>query len=55
MSYDDDNHLFVNGLIWVFCFQFFRMAVDVKIRKTPTTEARILDNLLEGSTVHIRK
>ncbi|KAF5762777.1 hypothetical protein HanXRQr2_Chr15g0672731 [Helianthus annuus] len=55
MPYDDDNQLFVNGLIWVFWFQFFRMAVDVKIRKTPTTKARTLDSLLEDSTVHIRK
>ncbi|MFS7955745.1 hypothetical protein Hanom_Chr07g00646201 [Helianthus anomalus] len=32
-----------------------RMAADVKIRKTPTTKARTLDNLLEDGAVHIRK
>ncbi|KAF5789139.1 hypothetical protein HanXRQr2_Chr09g0367421 [Helianthus annuus] len=31
------------------------MAADVKIRKTPTTKARTLDNLLEDGAVHIRK
>ncbi|KAJ0592369.1 hypothetical protein HanHA300_Chr03g0084341 [Helianthus annuus] len=51
---DDDNQLFVNGLIWKFWFQFFRMALDVKICKTPTTKARTLDNLLEDGVVHIR-
>ncbi|XP_035844870.1 uncharacterized protein LOC110897273 isoform X1 [Helianthus annuus] len=42
---DDDKSGETNG----------RMAVDVKIRKTLTTKARTLDNLLEDSTVHIRK
>ncbi|KAM0016292.1 hypothetical protein Hdeb2414_s0029g00704961 [Helianthus debilis subsp. tardiflorus] len=31
------------------------MAADAKIRKTPTTKARTLDNLLEDGAVHIRK
>ncbi|MFS7982263.1 hypothetical protein Hanom_Chr10g00960761 [Helianthus anomalus] len=29
------------------CVLLYRMAADVKIRKTPTTKARTLDNLLE--------
>ncbi|KAL9996781.1 hypothetical protein Hdeb2414_s0672g00933461 [Helianthus debilis subsp. tardiflorus] len=33
----------------------FQNGCDVKIRKTPTTKARTLDNLIEDSMVHIRR
>ncbi|KAF5800880.1 putative Dynamin superfamily, P-loop containing nucleoside triphosphate hydrolase [Helianthus annuus] len=39
----------------IFIIEQIRIAADVKIRKTPTTKARTLDNLLEDGAVHIRK
>ncbi|KAF5786044.1 hypothetical protein HanXRQr2_Chr10g0435991 [Helianthus annuus] len=47
-------------LFWFCLFVMFfvkilyKMAADVKLRKTPTTKARTLDNLLEDGAVHIR-
>uniref|UniRef100_A0A251TKI9 Uncharacterized protein n=1 Tax=Helianthus annuus TaxID=4232 RepID=A0A251TKI9_HELAN len=52
---DDDNQLFFFRFVCdVFVKILYKMAADVKLRKTPTTKARTLDNLLEDGAVHIR-